>query len=129
MKLLDTFEEIFCDHHWFLRRDFRERVQLLFTDPKTQSQDRSWLSRASLVFALATTFMYGSQPSGEPTTEQFENPTPPGSDLFEQAVALLNVSSEEPTTEDVEALNLMVSGQSRHFRRHLTYNRRSTATP
>ncbi|KAK7574996.1 hypothetical protein V3481_016961 [Fusarium oxysporum f. sp. vasinfectum] len=107
MKLLDTFEEIFCDHHWFLRRDFRERVQLLFTDPKTQSQDRSWLSRASLVFALATTFMYGSQPSGEPTTEQFENPTPPGSDLFEQAVALLNVSSEEPTTEDVEALNLM----------------------
>ncbi|TVY75135.1 putative transcriptional regulatory protein [Fusarium oxysporum f. sp. cubense] len=107
MKLLDTFEEIFCDHHWFLRRDFRERVQLLFTDPKTQSQDRSWLSRASLVFALATTFMYGSQPSGELTTEQSENPTPPGSDLFEQAVALLNVSSEEPTTEDVEALNLM----------------------
>ncbi|QKD61700.2 uncharacterized protein FOBCDRAFT_245141 [Fusarium oxysporum Fo47] len=107
MKLLDTFEEIFCDHHWFLRRDLRERVQLLFTDPKTQSQDRSWLSRASLVFALATTFMYGSQPSGEPTTEQSENPAPPGSDLFEQAVALLNVSSEEPTTEDVEALNLM----------------------
>ncbi|KAF5552560.1 c6 transcription [Fusarium phyllophilum] len=107
MKLLDTFEEIFCDHHWFLRRDFRERVQLLFTDPKTQSQDRSWLSRASLVFALATTFMYGSQPSGEITTEQSETPTPPGSDLFEQAVALLNVSSEEPTTEDVEALNLM----------------------
>ncbi|RBA20713.1 hypothetical protein FPRO05_08160 [Fusarium proliferatum] len=107
MKLLDTFEDIFCDHHWFLRRDFRERAQLLFSDPKTQSQDRSWLSRASLVFALATTFMYGSQPSGGVAAEQYETPTPPGSDLFEQAVALLNVSSEEPTTEDVEALNLM----------------------
>ncbi|KAH7151287.1 hypothetical protein DER46DRAFT_690172 [Fusarium sp. MPI-SDFR-AT-0072] len=105
MKLLDTFEEIFCDHHWFLRRDVRERVQLLFTDPESQSQDRSWLSRASLVFALATTFRYGSQP--EPTTEQSETPTPPGSNLFEQAVALLNVSSEGPTTEDVESLNLM----------------------
>jgi hypothetical protein len=73
--------------------------------------------------------MYGSQPSGEPTTEQSETPTPPGSDLFEQAVALLNVSSEEPTTEDVEALNLMVSDQSRKLWRYLTYNRRSTATP
>lgn len=112
MKLLDIFEDIFCDHHWFLRRDFRERAQLLFSDPKTQSQDRSWLSRASLVFALATTFMYGSQPSGGVAAEQYETPTLPGSDLFEQAVALLNVSSEEPTTEDVEALNLMVRYQS-----------------
>ncbi|KAF4969350.1 hypothetical protein FSARC_3425 [Fusarium sarcochroum] len=106
--LKSDFIEIFCDHHWFLRRDFRQRVQLLFSDPASQSKDRSWLSRASLVFALATTFMYGTQPStGEPTAESSEAPAPPGSDLFEQAVSLLNVSSEEPTTEDVEALNLM----------------------
>ncbi|KAJ4252448.1 hypothetical protein NW762_011049 [Fusarium torreyae] len=52
--------------------------------------------------------MYGTQSStGEPTAESSEAPAPPGSDLFEQAVSLLNVSSEEPTTEDVEALNLM----------------------
>ncbi|EWG53371.1 hypothetical protein FVEG_17104 [Fusarium verticillioides 7600] len=31
----------------------------------------------------ATTFMYGSQPSGEIATEQAETPTPPGSDMFE----------------------------------------------
>lgn len=73
--------------------------------------------------------MYGSQASsGEPATEPAETPTPPGSDLFEQAVALLNVSSEEPTTDDVEALNLMVSRQVQSLRCCLTCLRPSIAT-
>ena len=110
LHLLQVFEEGFCDYHWFLRRGFRDRVTLLFSNPESQSQDRSWLSRASLVFALATTFIYGSQGlEGESPGGTSEEPSPPGSDMFEQAVSLLNVSSEEPTTEDIEALNLMVS--------------------
>lgn len=109
LKLLDTFEEIFCDYHWFLRRDFRDRVKLLFVDPEGQTKDRSWLSRASLVFALATTFIYETQSSWSGSSvESADAPSPPGSDMFEQAVLLLNMASEEPTTEDIEALNLMV---------------------
>lgn len=114
LKLLDTFEEIFCDYHWFLRRDFRERLILLFSDPETQSKDRSWLSRVSLVFALGTTFIHEPRMPpglGDSMAVPPEVPLPPGSDMFEQAVSLLNVSSEEPVTEDIEALNLMVGPQ------------------
>lgn len=109
VQLLNTFEEIFCDYHWFLRRDFRERVALIYSDPDNQLKDRCWLARASLVFALGTTFIHGPQAlTGNSPSRPSDVPLPPGSDMFEQAVALLNVSSEEPTTEDIEALNLMV---------------------
>ncbi|CAI6092668.1 unnamed protein product [Clonostachys chloroleuca] len=108
VQLLNTFEEIFCDYHWFLRRDFRERVALIYSDPDNQLKDRCWLARASLVFALGTTFIHGPQAlTGNSPSRPSDVPLPPGSDMFEQAVALLNVSSEEPTTEDIEALNLM----------------------
>ncbi|CAH0057385.1 unnamed protein product [Clonostachys solani] len=108
VQLLNTFEEIFCDYHWFLRRDFRERVALIYSDPDNQLKDRCWLARASLVFALGTTFIHGPQGlTGNSSSRPSDVPLPPGSDMFEQAVALLNVSSEEPTTEDIEALNLM----------------------
>ena len=123
MKLLDIFEEIFCDYHWFLRRDFRSRLALLYSDPTAQSRDRNWLCRASVVFALATTFLYGPTNSGDievgwkselAATGDDNAALPPGSDMFEQGVLLLKITLEEPTTEDIEALNLMVCEVSRN---------------
>ncbi|KAM5345224.1 hypothetical protein ACJ41O_011086 [Fusarium nematophilum] len=118
IRLLDIFEEIFCDYHWFLRRDFRERLFLTYSHPISQSGDRNWFCRVSVVLALAQTFVYNEVS----TTPELERPgsssspqepardstiLPPGSDLFEQAVLLFKTSSEEPVLEDIEALNLM----------------------
>ncbi|KAL2681054.1 hypothetical protein Neosp_008657 [[Neocosmospora] mangrovei] len=119
LRLLDIFEDIFCDYHWFLRRDFRERLSLTYSHPISQSGDRNWFCRVSVVLALAQTFVYsevsnsseverprsgsGSQADSSRTLTLL----PPGSDLFEQAVLLFKISSEEPILEDIEALNLM----------------------
>ncbi|KAM6518616.1 hypothetical protein FSOLCH5_007379 [Fusarium solani] len=120
LRLLDIFEDIFCDYHWFLRRDFRERLSLTYSHPISQSGDRNWFCRVSVVLALAQTFVY----SGASNSSEGERPTsgsgsqgadssrtltllPPGSDLFEQAVLLFKISSEEPILEEIEALNLM----------------------
>ncbi|KAM0435903.1 hypothetical protein ACHAPT_002795 [Fusarium lateritium] len=116
LRLLDIFEDIFCDYHWFLRRDFRERLSLTYSHPISQSGDRNWFCRVSVVLALAQTFVYSevSSPEAERPrsgshSEGFRALTllPPGSDLFEQAVLLFKTSSEEPILEDIEALNLM----------------------
>ncbi|KAH7316983.1 hypothetical protein B0I35DRAFT_354350 [Stachybotrys elegans] len=117
LRLFDKFEEIFCDYHWFLRGDFRARLELLYSNPIAQAKDRNWLGRVSLVLALAATFCYGlndtsgveTSPSlGRGAGEDSEVLVPPGFALFEQGVMLVKRSLEEPTTEDVEALNLMV---------------------
>ncbi|KAJ4212558.1 hypothetical protein NW759_011595 [Fusarium solani] len=120
LRLLDIFEDIFCDYHWFLRRDFRERLSLTYSHPISQSGDRNWFCRVSVVLALAQTFVYseasnsseGERPtsgSGSQGADSSRTLTllPPGSDLFEQAVLLFKISSEEPILEDIEALNLM----------------------
>ncbi|KAJ3518913.1 hypothetical protein NM208_g14335 [Fusarium decemcellulare] len=118
LHLLDIFEEIFCDYHWFLRRDFRERLCLTYSHPMSQSGDRNWFCRVSVVLALAQTFVYSEAPaspeadrpmSSSEGAESTKTTTllPPGSDLFEQAVLLFKTSSEEPVLEDIEALNLM----------------------
>ncbi|KAI8242236.1 Proline utilization trans-activator [Colletotrichum sp. SAR 10_99] len=69
--LLQAFEEGFSEYHWFLRKDFRDRLI--------------------------------SESSETPQAP----PPPPGSDYFEQGLMLLKMSSEEPVSEDVEALNLI----------------------
>ncbi|KAH8892981.1 hypothetical protein GQ53DRAFT_793732 [Thozetella sp. PMI_491] len=116
MHLLDLFEEIFGDYHWFLRMDFRTRLSLTYSDPASQSNDRNWLCRVSVVLALAQTVAYKDVPlnpmydkggSAVGETHAGAAPLPPGSDLFEQALQLLSPSFEEPVPEDVEALNLI----------------------
>uniref|UniRef100_A0A8H7K8L2 Zn(2)-C6 fungal-type domain-containing protein n=1 Tax=Bionectria ochroleuca TaxID=29856 RepID=A0A8H7K8L2_BIOOC len=71
---------------------------------------------ASLVFALASTFMYEQDSHGPNTCTKistpgadasWETPLPPGFGLFEQARKLLVTFSENPSTEDIEILNLM----------------------
>lgn len=130
-ELLQNFEYYWADYHWFLRRDFRERLQLLYQDRDSQLRDRNWLCRVSVVFALSLTIMRdknGSNSSNYMATSGMERagrkndndnidnggrrhhdtPLPPGSDLFEQALRLFSPSVEEPTLGDIESLNLMV---------------------
>lgn len=42
---------------------------------------------------------------------QNDNQAAPGTEFFEQALSLLNVRYEDPSIEQVEALNLVVSMQ------------------
>ncbi|KAI6080832.1 fungal-specific transcription factor domain-containing protein [Hypoxylon rubiginosum] len=129
--LLDTFEEGFCEYHWHLRKDFRERLGLTYSDPSSQAEDRNWLCRVSVVLALAETYyrskvgrsdydlghdtsssLVGSRHGNANLTspsafEDTTNQPPPGAEMFEQGLLLLKVSPEEPTIEDVEVLNLI----------------------
>ncbi|KAF6831073.1 C6 transcription factor [Colletotrichum musicola] len=133
--LLEAFEEGFSEYHWFLRRSFYNRLVLTYSDPASQSHDRNWLCRVSVVLALAESFSRSRMTSstGQPPLRPYaalppppmtttasaamysadspssadNAPLPPGSDFFEQGLMLLKTSSEEPTPEDVEALNLI----------------------
>ncbi|KAF4900082.1 hypothetical protein CGCF415_v009228 [Colletotrichum fructicola] len=141
--LLQAFEEGFSEYHWFLRKDFRDRLMLTYSDPSSQSKDRNWLCRVSVVLALAESFnrsrmtasthmqLTGEQPpspygilpplSSSPTSNSESSetpqapPPPPGSDYFEQGLMLLKMSSEEPVSEDVEALNLIGASPKAKF--------------
>lgn len=84
--------------------------------------DRLWLCRLLVVFAQGET--YNSEPVPEihlgdgatPDTSTNNNKqaimqSAPGTEFFEQALSLLNVRYEDPSIEQVEALNLVVSMQ------------------
>ncbi|KAL0939771.1 uncharacterized protein CTRU02_206381 [Colletotrichum truncatum] len=133
--LLKAFEEGFSEYHWFRRKRFQERLILTYSDPDSQSHDRNWLCRVSVVLALAESFnrsrmtssthlkVAGQQPSSNagisatldsvsPPLFDLAHPSqslplPPGSDFFDQGLKLLKMSHEEPVPEDVEALNLI----------------------
>ena len=111
--LLDAFEEGFCDYHWYLRRRFHERLRLTYLHPASQSGDRNWYCRVSVVLALAQTWFYGRSPLSEaapqPASESMDPPLPPGSEFFEQGLLLLKSASEEIVVEHVETCNLIVS--------------------
>ncbi|KAK1702984.1 hypothetical protein BDP67DRAFT_550042 [Colletotrichum lupini] len=131
--LLQAFDEGFSEYHWFLRKRFRERILLTYSDPQSQSHDRNWLCRVSVVLALAENWnrsrmssavhmeIAGKHPTSPPqrgaavpftlppdsqSTSQ-TLPPPPGSEFFEQGLMLLKMSAEEPVPEDVEALCLI----------------------
>ncbi|KAI4864022.1 fungal-specific transcription factor domain-containing protein [Hypoxylon rubiginosum] len=129
--LLDTFEEGFCEYHWHLRKDFRDRLGLTYSDPSSQAEDRNWLCRVSVVLALAETYyrskvgrsdydlrrdtsssrtdsMHFQANLTVPSTDEGASDLPPpGAEMFEQGLLLLKISPEEPTVEDVEVLNLI----------------------
>lgn len=118
LYLLSVFEDTFCEYHWFLRRDFKDRLANTYPHCTDQTNDRNWLCRLSVVLALAQNQMPASSQdvdmretnNAQPGMEKTENdrPWPPGTTLFNQAVQLFESSPDEPTLEDIEALNLMV---------------------
>ncbi|EPE07154.1 zinc c6 transcription factor [Ophiostoma piceae UAMH 11346] len=126
VHLLDVFEEGFCDYHFILRNQFRQRLLLTYQDPRSQARDRIWLCRVSVVMALAEAWNSGRK-EGEPSTRQQSRspeqnakrvsfpegsqPTstdlPPGAELFEQGLYLFRSPLEEANIEHIEALNLI----------------------
>jgi hypothetical protein len=85
-----------------------------------------WLCRLLTTLAIGETYVPGSPlvisfdgSGNEPDTMDIlvSNPskndrrsmTPPGTELFEQAINLLHIAYEEPQIEHVEVLNLIVS--------------------
>jgi proline utilization trans-activator len=105
LRLLNIFEYMFCDYHWYLRRNFRRRLHETYSDLESQTHDRTWLCQLLSLLALAQTFVYDDEKAGNDTRSLL----PPGSDLFEQALLLLKPFSEEPTIADIETLNIIVS--------------------
>lgn len=122
--LLDRAEEEFGDYHTFLRRTFLNRFNSTYDRDPSHLGDRTWLCRLSFVLALAeanTTTRRPIQltPDGgaiELSTHETSCPydrqiqaLDSAVQLFEQGLKLLKVAYEDPTVDDVEALNLAVS--------------------
>jgi proline utilization trans-activator len=127
---LDTFDLIMgSDYHWFQHDTFRKQVQMLYHDPSgPYARDRIWLCRLLTTLAIGQTYVQdaplvisfdGPQLDNEKLavsvsssgTNVRRSTTPPGTDLFEQALNLLHISYEEPRIEHIEVLNLIVSGK------------------
>ncbi|KAM5361479.1 hypothetical protein ACJA88_014457 [Fusarium oxysporum] len=107
------------DYHWFLRRRFKERMDLTYkTSGSLGSRDRLWRCRLLIVFALGETFVNyhlgptANQPNGQDRHQEQDTvitrPPPPGTAFFEQALVLLKLPFEEPSLEHLEILNLAV---------------------
>ncbi|KAF5008355.1 hypothetical protein FDECE_5398 [Fusarium decemcellulare] len=108
------------DYHWFLWKDFKERMHSTYKRPESsESRDRLWLCKILVVFALGETFVrhrapaihLGSNPHhdrglGDEASYAALSPSAPGAKFFEQALALLKLPFEDPTVEYVETLNL-----------------------
>lgn len=115
------------DYHWFQHDTFRKQVEILYQDPSgPYARDRIWLCRLLTTLAIGQTYVQDA-----PLVISFEEPrlntermafsvsssgtnvrrptTPPGTELFEQALNLLHISYEEPRIEHIEVLNLIVS--------------------
>ncbi|CAI6089010.1 unnamed protein product [Clonostachys chloroleuca] len=114
--LLDQFD-VFLGHdwHWFLRKSFRTRFDLTYRNPNSpQAKDRVWLCTLLVVFALGESYNVGPPPeirlgriSDQDEDNLVDSRRPPGTEFFEQAMSLLKVSHEDPTIDQIIALNLI----------------------
>lgn len=112
------------DYHWYRKRQFHAHIDRLFDSSQSHTVDRTWLCCFSVALALGESYNDNVSPSflldnrtgistHDTTTENLEQVKPPGVELFKQALLLLRPSYEEPTIEQVEALNLIVSRSSK----------------
>ncbi|KAL4877966.1 hypothetical protein BJY04DRAFT_230241 [Aspergillus karnatakaensis] len=110
LHLLGQFEAfIGSDYHWFHKQHFSANVEATYNDPRRQAVDRTWLCCFSVVLALGESYSSRTAPSftlGESSPLNGDG-APPGLDLFKQGLALLKLSYEQPTLEQIEALNLV----------------------
>lgn len=131
IELFDIFCTSFEEYHWFLRHSFRERLRDLYDNPTRHCNDRNWLCQVSVVCALAESLRSSyfniprmnntnQIPSGDLSSFHDENLycAPPGAALFDQGLLLLQISYENPSVTQVQALNLIVSHRAYH--RHVS---------
>ncbi|KAJ0419925.1 fungal-specific transcription factor domain-containing protein [Aspergillus carlsbadensis] len=102
------------DWHWFRKETFRRRLDLTYRDPRAEElKDRIWLCRLLCVFALGESYTSESAPEvrlgdGDGGGEDMGIARRvPGTEFFEQALTLLQVRHEDPSVDQVEALNLV----------------------
>ncbi|KAG5784638.1 hypothetical protein H9Q73_001702 [Fusarium xylarioides] len=115
-QLVARAEQEFGDCHTFLRKSFLRRFHATYRGQQSETCDRKWLCRLFFVLALAECTTTTKQPiqltsdrAAVPATlldAPSENMLSSGVELFEHGLSLLNTSYEEPTVDDVEALNL-----------------------
>ncbi|KAI8413988.1 hypothetical protein FOFC_07279 [Fusarium oxysporum] len=117
-QLVARAEQEFGDCHTFLRKSFLRRFHATYLGQQSETYDRKWLCRLFFVLALAECTTTTKQPiqltsdrAVAPATQMegfapSENMLSSGVELFEHGLSLLNTSYEEPTVDDVEALNL-----------------------
>ncbi|CAH0034094.1 unnamed protein product [Clonostachys rhizophaga] len=86
-------------------------VQLKFD---TSAKDRVWLCTLLVVFALGESYNVGPPPeirlgrvSDQDEDQLVDSRRPPGTEFFEQAMSLLKISHEDPTIDQIMALNLI----------------------
>ena len=121
LYLLGQFESfIGCDYHWYQKKRFRTRIDNLYDPSRSYQIEKTWLCCVSVVLALGESYNDIVSPAflvdsraglsaNSADTIDSERVNPPGIELFKQALLLLPPSYEEPTVEQVEALNLIVS--------------------
>ncbi|PVH98163.1 hypothetical protein DM02DRAFT_683049 [Periconia macrospinosa] len=114
IHLVNQFETYMgYEYHWYLRKSFRERLELTYTDPQSDAgKDRTWLCRLLVVLALGETYNSKVPPwiqVGRDATPNSINPErpPPGVGFFENAISLFKTPFEEATIDHVEVLNLI----------------------
>ncbi|PLB53913.1 hypothetical protein P170DRAFT_469393 [Aspergillus steynii IBT 23096] len=119
LYLLGQFESFMgSDYHWYRKKRFRARIDSLYDPSQSQKIDRTWLCCFSVVLALGESYNDTVSPSflvdnrtgistNDTATATFDQVTHPGIELFKQGLLLLRPSYEEPTIEQVEALNLI----------------------
>lgn len=121
LYLLNQFETfIGSDYHWYHRQNFHDKMETTYNSPHKQSVDKAWLCCFSVVLALgesytcrvAPSFIIDETAASNSNTQISQDAgqavAPPGIELFKQGLLLLKPSYEEPTIEQIEALNLIV---------------------
>ncbi|KAJ5101590.1 hypothetical protein NUU61_003812 [Penicillium alfredii] len=115
--LLDRFS-VFVGHdwHWFRKRTFRRRLDLTYKDPRAKElKDRTWLCRLLIVFALGESYnsesapevrLLGDEDDARDALVDAKEGVVSGIEFFEQALTLLQVRFEDPSIDQIEALNL-----------------------
>ncbi|CAH0052143.1 unnamed protein product [Clonostachys solani] len=119
VKLVTVAERLFGDYHTFLRRRFWRDLHGTYRDFQSYSVNRNWLCRLSLILAIAEAgaandssiaTAASSREENTSSASETDETTPSalssGIELFEQGLLMLKVSYEEPTVDDIEALNL-----------------------
>lgn len=119
---ISQFESfIGSDYHWFRKQRFREKMEAAYHTSQSQAVDRIWLCCFSIVLALGESYNDNTSPSfilgdniginheSQKSGQDDQGVAPPGIELFKQGLRLLKLAYEEPTIEQIEALNLIVS--------------------
>lgn len=95
-------------------------MEAAYHTSQSQAVDRTWLCCFSVVLALGESYNDNTSPSfilgdnigisheSQESGQEHQGVAPPGIELFKQGLRLLKLAYEEPTIEQVEALNLIV---------------------